>query len=150
MLEATAFGIRHLLEAVREAGGEAKRLVAVGGGTRGGLWTQIVSDVIGMPQELPEQTIGPAYGNALLAGIGGGIVGPDTDWTSIAETVEPNPENRETYDSSTDSTKTSTRPRATPSTPWPICRPGRASVLSIHQHSAVDLDDLAKNVVGLR
>ncbi|MGH3148020.1 MAG: FGGY-family carbohydrate kinase [Rubrobacter sp.] len=98
MLEATAFGIRHLLEAVREAGGEAKRLVAVGGGTRGGLWTQIVSDVIDMPQELPEQTIGAAYGNALLAGIGGGIVGPDTDWTSIAQTVEPNPENREIYD----------------------------------------------------
>ncbi|MGH3148004.1 MAG: FGGY-family carbohydrate kinase [Rubrobacter sp.] len=37
MLEATAFGIKHLLEAVRETGGEAKRLVAVGGGTRGGL-----------------------------------------------------------------------------------------------------------------
>jgi xylulokinase len=97
VLEACAFGIRHLLEAVREAGGEAKRLVAVGGGTKGGLWTQIVSDVIDERQELPEQTIGAAYGNALLAGIGAGIVDPDTDWTSIAETVEPNPENRELY-----------------------------------------------------
>jgi xylulokinase len=98
VLEACAFGIRHLLEAVREAGGEARRLVAVGGGTKGGLWTQIVSDVIDERQELPEQTIGAAYGNALLAGIGAGVVDPDTDWTSIAETVEPNPENRELYD----------------------------------------------------
>jgi xylulokinase len=98
VLEATAFGIRHLLEAVREAGGEAKRLVAVGGGTKGGLWTQIVSDVIDERQELPEQTIGAAYGDALLAGIGGGILDPDTDWSSIAETVEPNPDNREVYD----------------------------------------------------
>lgn len=98
VLEATAFGIRHLLEAVHEAGGEAKRLVAVGGGTKGGLWTQIVSDVIDEPQELPEQTIGAAYGNALLAGIGSGVIEPHTDWSSIAETIEPNPNNREVYD----------------------------------------------------
>jgi xylulokinase len=98
MLEATAFGIRHLLEAVHDAGGEAKRLVAVGGGTKGGLWPQIVSDVIDEPQELPEQTIGAAYGNALLAGIGSGIIEPDTDWSSVAETIEPNPDNREVYD----------------------------------------------------
>jgi xylulokinase len=83
---------------VHEAGGEAKRLVAVGGGTKGGLWTQIVSDVIDEPQELPKQTIGAAYGNALLAGVGSGVIEPDTDWSSIAETIEPNPNNREVYD----------------------------------------------------
>jgi xylulokinase len=98
MLEATAFGIKHLLEAVHDAGGEARRLVAVGGGTKGGLWPQIVSDVIDEPQELPQQTIGAAYGNALLAAIGAGVVEPDTDWSSIAETVKPNPDNRKIYD----------------------------------------------------
>jgi xylulokinase len=98
MLEATAFGIRHLLEAMREAGGVARRLVAVGGGTKGGLWTQIVSDVLGERQDLPEQTIGACYGDALLAGIAGGAVDADADWTSIADTVEPNPDNREIYD----------------------------------------------------
>jgi xylulokinase len=45
MLEATAYGVRHIFEAMREAGGGGERLVAVGGGTKGGLWTQIVSDV---------------------------------------------------------------------------------------------------------
>jgi len=39
MLEATGFGVRHNLEAIELAGGEPSRLVAVGGGTRGGLWT---------------------------------------------------------------------------------------------------------------
>ena len=34
------------------------RLVAVGGGTQGGLWTQIVSDVTGREQVVPAQTIG--------------------------------------------------------------------------------------------
>jgi xylulokinase len=98
MLEATAFGARHLLEALREGGGKAERFVAVGGGTKGGLWTQIVSDAIGIPQALPEQTIGAAYGDALLAGIAGGLVETGTDWSTISEVVEPNPENREVYD----------------------------------------------------
>ncbi|MGH3146636.1 MAG: FGGY-family carbohydrate kinase, partial [Rubrobacter sp.] len=70
LLEATAFGARHLLEVVNEAGGESERVVAVGGGTKGGLWTQIISDITGMTQGIPEQTVGACYGDAMLAGIG--------------------------------------------------------------------------------
>ena len=98
MLEATAFGARHLFESMREAGGRAERLVAVGGGTKGGLWTQIVSDVIGEVQELPEQTVGAAYGAALLAGIASGLVEEEADWSRIVATVDPDPENREVYE----------------------------------------------------
>ncbi len=58
----------HIFEPMREAGGGGERLVAVGGGTKGGLWTQIVSDITGSrPQDLPEQTIGTSCGDALLA-----------------------------------------------------------------------------------
>ena len=98
MLEATAYGVRHIFEYMQEAGGKARRLVAVGGGTKGGLWTQIVSDVTGRTQELPEQAIGAAYGDTLLAARAVGLAEPDTDWTRIVGTVEPNPENREIYD----------------------------------------------------
>jgi xylulokinase len=72
--------------------------VAVGGGTKGGLWTQIVSDVTGRPQELPEQTIGASYGDALLAARAIGLCEPDTDWSTISETVEPKAENHGIYD----------------------------------------------------
>jgi xylulokinase len=98
MLEATAFGVRHLFEAMGEAGGRKKRLVAVGGGTKGGLWTQIVSNTIGEPQELPEQNIGASYGDALLAGIAADLVETDADWSRIVETVEPDPSQQEVYD----------------------------------------------------
>jgi xylulokinase len=98
MLEATAYGVRHIFEYMRDAGGGGERLVAVGGGTKGGLWTQIVSDVTGRPQDLPEQTIGAAYGDALLAARSVGLAEPDTDWSTISETVEPKQENREIYD----------------------------------------------------
>jgi xylulokinase len=98
VLEATAYGVRHIFEYMREAGGGGERLVAVGGGTKGGLWTQIVSDVTGRPQDLPEQTIGAAYGDALLAARAVSLAEPDTDWSTISATVEPDEENREVYD----------------------------------------------------
>ncbi len=98
MLEATAYGVRHIFEAMGEAGGGGERLVAVGGGTKGGLWTQIVSDVTGRPQDLPEQTIGASYGDALLAARAVGLAGRDEDWSRIVGTVEPNPKNKGLYD----------------------------------------------------
>jgi xylulokinase len=98
MLEATAYGVRHIFEAMRQAGGGGERLVAVGGGTKGGLWTQIVSDVTGRPQDLPEQTIGASYGDALLAARSVGLVDPGADWSNIAVIVEPREENTEIYD----------------------------------------------------
>lgn len=99
-LEATAFGVRHNLEAMADAGGHAARLVAVGGGTRGGLWTQIVSDVTQQPQQLPRNTVGAAYGDALLAGVGSGVVTEaETDkWNPVETTVEPDPAAAEAYD----------------------------------------------------
>lgn len=97
--EGIAFGIRQILELLDEAGGgPAARILAVGGGTKGGLWTQIVSDVTGVVQLVPEETIGACYGDALLAGIGTGLVSPDTDWSRIAKTITPDPDAREVYD----------------------------------------------------
>jgi xylulokinase len=98
VLEATAYGVRHIFESMREAGGGGERLVAVGGVTKGGLWTQIVSDVTGRPQDLPEQTIGASYGDALLAARAVGLVEHDADWSNISATVEPDEENRGVYD----------------------------------------------------
>jgi xylulokinase len=98
MLEATAYGVRHILEYMREAGGGGDRFVAVGGGTKGDLWPQIVSDVTGYKQQLPEETIGAAYGDALLAARAVGLVESDAVWSRIVDTVEPQEENREVYD----------------------------------------------------
>jgi xylulokinase len=98
MLEATAYGVRHIFEFMREAGAGGERLVAVGGGTKGGIWTQIVSDVTGRPQDLPEQTIGASYGDALLAARTVGLAEPGTDWSRISATVEPDADSRRVYD----------------------------------------------------
>ncbi len=98
MLEGTAFALRHNLEVMRAIGGGGRRLIAVGGGTRGDLWTQIVSDVTGRPQEIPRQTIGAAYGDALLAGHASGLVSPESTWATIDHVVTPRDEVRRLYD----------------------------------------------------
>ena len=66
-LEATAFGVRHNVEALRTAGASIERIVAVGGGTQGTLWPQIVSDITGLSQQVPTIAIGASYGVAYLA-----------------------------------------------------------------------------------
>jgi len=96
--EGIAFGIRQILEFLDEDVDPATRLLAVGGGTQGGLWTQIVSDVCGRDQLIPKQTIGACYGDALLAGIGTGLLDPETDWATVDHSVAPDESTRETYD----------------------------------------------------
>ncbi|NKI43433.1 FGGY-family carbohydrate kinase [Streptomyces physcomitrii] len=98
-LEATAFGVRHNLETMVEAGGSPERLVAVGGGARG-LWTRIVSDVTGRPQQVPRHTIGAAHGDALFAALGTGLVSAADlgGWNPVASVVEPDPATGEVYE----------------------------------------------------
>jgi xylulokinase len=98
LLESTAFGVRHNLEAFREAGGDPGRLVAVGGGTKGTLWAQIVSDATGLPQEIPAVTIGASYGDAYFAGIAAGLVAADDEWSRVSDVVEPDPSAKPVYD----------------------------------------------------
>jgi len=98
LLEATAYEVRHNLEVMEEAGAPAARLVAVGGGTKSSLWTQVVSDVTGYPQVMPAQTIGASYGDALLAGRGVGLLDGDVRWDRPADTLRPDPAVRERYD----------------------------------------------------
>jgi xylulokinase len=66
------------------------------------LWLQIVSDVTGEEQMVPERTVGASYGDAMLAGLATGLV-PDvktltSQWVKVAEVIQPNPEASAIYD----------------------------------------------------
>ncbi len=98
MLEATAYSVRSIFDAIGEAGVATDRIVAVGGGTKGGLWTQIVSDVTGLRQELSRETVGACYGDALFAARAAGLVDDHTVWAATTATIEPNPDTRDVYD----------------------------------------------------
>ncbi len=125
LLEATAYGVRHILEVMREAGGGGKRLVAIGGGTKGGLWTQIVSDVTGKTQELPYETIGASYGDAWLAARAAVLVSPDEVWNT-ATTLSSRIHRRMTSMLlSTMFSKSCTQPHVRRYTHWQHCRKER-------------------------
>lgn len=96
--EGIALGLRDIVSVLEAAAPAARRVVAVGGGTRAQLWMQIVADATGLRQELPRETVGASYGDALLAAIGSGLVPPGTDWSQTAAVVEPDERDAPLYD----------------------------------------------------
>ncbi|MHB1713149.1 MAG: FGGY-family carbohydrate kinase, partial [Acidimicrobiales bacterium] len=98
LLEETAFGVRHNLDAMAAVSGGQTRLVAVGGGVTGGLWPQIVSDVTGLAQDLPAQGVGASYGHALLAARAIGATPEERSWATVQTTVGPTTSMKTLYD----------------------------------------------------
>jgi xylulokinase len=101
--EGTAFSVRHVLEEFDRAGGAGSeapswRITVAGGGTKSRLWAQLVSDISGHSQYVPEQTIGASFGDALLAAAAIGMVDDETDWTKIREVIEPRTELASDYE----------------------------------------------------
>jgi xylulokinase len=82
ILEGSAFALRDILEAMKAAGLDIRRLTIVGGGAKGPLWRQIKADVTGLPVRVPESVETTATGAAILAAVGAGLHG------SIAEAVD--------------------------------------------------------------
>jgi xylulokinase len=100
MLEATAYAVRHNLETINAFGLTPRRTIAVGGGARSELLLQIVSDVTGVQQELPVQTIGASYGDAFIAGLAMGLLpmsALQSQWVRIRRRFDPNPRQHELY-----------------------------------------------------
>ncbi|CAN5644803.1 FGGY-family carbohydrate kinase [soil metagenome] len=100
LLEGVAYGVRHNLETFRSMGAPIRRVIAVGGGTQGGLWTQIVSDVSGTPQERTRPHHGAAFGDAFLAGVATGALrrADLATWVRPDARVEPDTTARALYD----------------------------------------------------
>lgn len=82
VIEGVTFTMGEILDLVRRAGVEASAVRLGGGGARSSLWRQMQADVYGVPVATTSTEQGPAFGAALLAGVGAGL------WSSAAEAVE--------------------------------------------------------------
>ena len=102
LLESIGYGLRHNIDAMREADAMPQRLVAIGGGVQDPLWLQICSDITGLPQDLPKRSIGAAYGDAYLAGMAAGIFDDwrvlRESWARIDSRITPKDEAKAVYD----------------------------------------------------
>jgi xylulokinase len=105
VLEGSAYALRDILEAMRGAGLDVRRLTMVGGGAKGALWRQIKADVTGLPVRVPTSVETTATGAAILAAVAAGVHPTISEATSAfvsyePEEVRPRPEAREAYEES--------------------------------------------------
>lgn len=70
IMEGVAFGMRDSLEIMKDLGLPTKEVRASGGGARSKLWRQIQADVYGVDIYTMDIEEGPAFGAAIIAGVG--------------------------------------------------------------------------------
>jgi xylulokinase len=101
VMEGVAYGLRDSFEIIENMGVDITQVRASGGGARSEYWVQLQADVTGRPHSYINVDEGPAFGVALLAGVGTGV------WKTVPEacraaiqverTLEPNAENLAFY-----------------------------------------------------
>ncbi len=102
LLEGTAYSFRHIFEVFDDYGFDVSRVIACGGGATSQLWVQIVSDVIGYDQTIPNIPIGSDIGSAYLAAIGTGLIDDIASFITKrrqkdTRTIQVNPQNHARY-----------------------------------------------------
>ena len=79
LIEGVTCGMRDALEIIEEMQIPVSEVRAGGGGARSAFWRQLQADIYKQPVVLTNATEGPAYGVALLAGVGTGV------WSSVEQ-----------------------------------------------------------------
>ena len=101
VMEGVAFNLRDSLEAMRSTGVTLASALAIGGGTRSRLWTEMLATVLDLPLERPEQgEFGAALGAARIAICGVTGARPEDVMTPppVADVIEPNPGLRSAFE----------------------------------------------------
>jgi xylulokinase len=101
VLEGVAFGLRQILDALREQAPGITALRLIGGGGKSRLWQQILADVFQLPIHMLElKGEATSWGAAVAAGVAIGAY----DWSiaaargEVMEIVDPNPAHAAIYD----------------------------------------------------
>jgi xylulokinase len=100
-LEGNAFGLRDVVDRLRQLGLAIDRIRVLGGGARSRLWAQIRADVTGLPVERSAISDASAVGAGLLAAVACGQWRDLGDAArrvgAVAETIEPRPARQSVY-----------------------------------------------------
>lgn len=103
VVEGVTFALRDQLEIMRQMRIPIETLRATGGGAKSPFWLQLQADIFRTPVSITNSEEGPAFGVALLAGVGTGV------WKSVEEacaatiadktTIKPRGREAKMYDS---------------------------------------------------
>ncbi|HYE21014.1 MAG TPA: xylulokinase [Tepidisphaeraceae bacterium] len=102
LLEGVTFGMRDALEIIKSMNIPVSQVRASGGGARSEFWRQLQADIYQQPVVVTNAAEGPAYGVAILAGVGTGVWAdvPQACKAAISqvEKVAPKPKTAALYD----------------------------------------------------
>jgi xylulokinase len=79
LLEGVTFGMRDMLEIMKKMDIAVREVRGSGGGARSDFWRTLQADIYQSPLVITNAAEGPAYGVALLAGVGTGV------WSSVEQ-----------------------------------------------------------------
>jgi len=101
LLEGVAYAMRDNIEVGKKVGMKLKKTcILVGGASKSELWRQIFADVTEYPQVTIKGEIGAPLGDALLAGVGTGVIESYEkikEWLNFNQPAEPISENTRIY-----------------------------------------------------
>ena len=84
VMEGVSFGMRDLLDLLRDLGLNPTEAVVSGGAAKSAIWRQMLTDIMGIPLYTVNTTEGGAFGAAILAAVG---VGAFPDASSAVEAM---------------------------------------------------------------
>ncbi|MCX7717545.1 MAG: xylulokinase [Candidatus Sumerlaeaceae bacterium] len=102
ILEGVVFGLRDGLEIVRSLKIPVGEIRLTGGGAKSAVWRQIQADVFGQRCVTINVDEGPAFGAAIIAGVGTGVFKSFAEACEksirVTRTVDPNPQTAAAYE----------------------------------------------------
>ena len=102
VLEGVAFALRDSIEVAKSLGIEIPKSGLCGGGAKSKLWQTILSNVLGIPLDIPNAEEGPGYGAVILSMVASGqlpdIKSASARFAAVKETVLPTPSVTEAYE----------------------------------------------------
>jgi xylulokinase len=102
VMEGVVYSLRDGLDIMRGLNVPIEQIRATGGGARSALWRQMQADIYGAEVVTLSAEEGPAYGAALLAGVGTGLFASVADavdqCVSIAGRTPPDPTTQPRYE----------------------------------------------------
>ncbi len=102
VMEGVGFGLRDSLELIKDKGIEINKIRLIGGGARSPVWQQILADVFGEQINLLNIEEGPAFGAAIIAGVGVGCFASfeeaEEKMIEVVKIISPDKEKVKVYD----------------------------------------------------
>lgn len=102
VMEGVTFGLKDSLNLIKDQNIKVKEIRAIGGGVKSKVWQQILADIMGQNIKLLNVEEGPAYGAAIIAGVGVGIFDSFENVSEkiikVEDEITPIKENVKTYE----------------------------------------------------